>query len=208
MRSYETIAEQLLTQMPKMRNLPALAGKEHITLNDMGFGVVGSGCYGLVLEHGDEPDVVFKLCCRSYDAYAAYVAWARAHAGAPHIIDVLYVCRYPGRMVVVLPRYEEAHDFRDDVGIDVWDDMNNLARDGLGAYNPSEGTRSVLGVGYSDFIGYEDLLPIQQVALDIGDYFRGIADMDLHKGNIMYDPLKGEYIITDPVSASHVGDTL
>lgn len=151
-------------------------------LRDMGFMYCGHGYFSSVFQHADTPGVVYKLSMRTDDAYAAFALWARANPNqhAPMFHDI-----QRGRRAVVFAIKE---------------------------YLP-------LGVAQSrgqlplDFIPYRLMGRVHEnkpntlyrrnlvkYLREIRKFFNGVAKIDIHGENLMFDPDSKRVIVTDPVS--------
>lgn len=151
-------------------------------LRDMGFMYCGHGYFSSVFKHGDTPGVVYKLSMRTDDAYAAFALWARAnpnqHAPVFHDIQrgrraVVFAIKEYLPLGVAQSRGQLPMAFASYVLMGrVWDNKpNTLYRRNLVKY-----------------------------IREIRKFFKGVAQIDIHGENLMFDPDSKRIIVTDPVS--------
>lgn len=151
-------------------------------LHHLRFRGCGHGYFSSVFKHEDAPGVVFKLSMRTDDAYAAFALWSRnnpdKHAPVFHDIQ-------RGRSAVVFA-IKEYITLQHAIAI--------------GALPSSFSTYSLMGRVYdnkSNTLYRRDLV---KYIRSIKKFFRGVAAIDIHGENIMFDPDTKRVIVTDPVS--------
>lgn len=158
-----------------------------------GFRVLGHGSFGIVLSHHRTPDRVYKLCANPKDAYVSYALWCREQqvdGERAHMPEIRHVFRKDNVIGYILPRYISLAEAKD-----------------LGKV-PREFDAFVLQSIAAKRQPYTESLrlvyPRSLVALtaDVLRFFKGAAQVDIHNGNIMFDPINNELILTDPVSES------
>lgn len=151
-------------------------------LRDMGFMYCGNGYFSSVFKHGDTPGVVYKLSMRTDDAYAAFALWARAnpnpHAPVFHDIQrgrraVVFAIKEYLPLSVAQSREQLPLSFMPHILMGrVWENKpNTLYRRNLVKY-----------------------------LREIRKFFKGVATIDIHGENLMFDPDSKRIIVTDPVS--------
>lgn len=135
-----------------------------------GFERLGTGHFAVVFKHPKWPGIAFKCGLAKEDSGSAYAAWARANPG-PHVPRILFMARHSNMYFVVMPEY-------------------------AGYYKKEDGPMyAVQDVLYGEG---SDGSPLQDTAAAIRKFFDGVADFDLHGGNVMWDG--DNLVITDPVS--------
>lgn len=147
------------------------------TLERAGYEVLGAGCFGAVVRIPGTEDVL-KVCDQAGDGYPVYAQWAQNNPG-PAIPEIYYAQRIDERLFVcAMPAYQPlTHD--DEGRVERMRDQHELEDE------PS----SYLGKAVAKVVD----------ALD------HLARRDMHIGNFMYCPHRGEYIITDPYAQLSVG---
>lgn len=151
-------------------------------LRYMGFMYCGHGYFSSVFVHDDTPGVVYKLSMRTDDAYAAFALWARAnpnpHAPVFHDIQrgrraVVFAIKEYLPLGVAQSRGQLPLDFKPYVliGRVRENKPNTLYRRNLVKY-----------------------------LREIRKFFNGVAEIDIHGENLMFDPDSKRVIVTDPVS--------
>lgn len=142
----------------------------------LGFAYSGSGHFAAVWTRGD---AAIKIGLKKEDSGATYAAWARANKGKPGVPAIHALSRGYFCYVVVMDRL---HKF-DERGAD----PHTRAE--------YECIYDALKTGRRD---YASRFPTVNTAADIHEFFVGLAEFDLHPGNVMLH--YGNLIITDPVS--------
>lgn len=156
-------------------------------LCNMGFRVLGSGNFAVVLEHTDHPGLAFKVGLKKEDSGATYAAWCRANVGKyEHIPRILYLQRYEECYVAVMPKYKP-YDYS-------CYDIVRIAREALHGAEYGE-----------DELDAACCFGVYVTITAIREFFQGLASFDLHDENVMLDD-EGKLVITDPVSFT--GDRL
>lgn len=151
-----------------------------------GFTVLGTGHFSCAVEHPDLPGLAIKIGLKKEDSGAAYAAWARSKQGVYKSVPrILHIQRGAQAYVVIMPKYS-------DFGYDATTEQDNQFLQAM----------RVLEQG--DEVAVPAMLNKDLVlcAMDIRKFFDGIAEFDLHRGNVMLDD-EGNIIITDPVSFTH-----
>lgn len=148
-----------------------------------GWEMLGAGHFGLVMKHADYPELAFKFSHKPADAYMQYAMWARDNAGlSPHlpVVHGIYKC---GDFVLF------ALDELERISHEEYEDMQ------LGVLQ-----RAASSGDWPEYGVDEELEDLIVLSIRIGEFFRGVADIDLHSDNVMRCPTTGRIIITDPVS--------
>ena len=151
-------------------------------LRDMGFTFCGNGYFSSVFKHGDTPGVAYKLSMRTDDAYAAFALWARTnqnqHAPVFHVIQ-------RGRRAVVFA-------IKEYLTLGVAQSRGQL---------PMAFESCVL-IGRASANKPNTLYRRNLVKYirEIRKFFKGVARIDIHGENLMFDPDSKRIIVTDPVS--------
>lgn len=151
-------------------------------LRDMGFMYCGHGYFSSVFQHAATPGVVYKLSMRTDDAYAAFALWARANPNpnAPVFHDI-----QRGRRAVVFAIKEYmpfgVAQSRGQLPLSF---MPHILMDRVRENKPNTLYRRNL-VKY---------------LREISKFFKGVAQIDIHEENLMFDPDSKRVIVTDPVS--------
>ena len=183
MRLPEQPPEQVLEYEPVGRHDGLLGFLEMSRkLRDTGFRYCGHGYFSSVFKHEDTPGVVYKLSMRTDDAYAAFALWARANPNqhAPVFHDI-----QRGRRAVVfaikeyLPLYEA------------------MSR---GELTEAFSVFGLLGRVYANRPNTLYRRNLVKYLREISKFFRGVATIDIHGENMMFDPDSKRVIVTDPVS--------
>lgn len=183
MSAPEQTPEQLLRYSSEWRH-DGLLGFLDMSqkLRDMGFMYGGHGYFSSVFQHAATPGVVYKLSMRTDDAYAAFALWARANPNphAPVFHDI-----QRGRRAVVFAIKEYlplgVAQYRGQLPMAF---MPHLLMGRVRENKPNTLYRRNL-VKY---------------LRDICKFFNGVAKLDIHGENMMFDPDSKRIIVTDPVS--------
>lgn len=148
-----------------------------------GWEMLGAGHFGLVMKHADYPELAFKFSHKPADAYMQYAMWARDNAGlSPHLPVVHDIYKCDDFVLFALDELERiSHDEYDDMQLVV---LERAARSG----------------DWPEYGVDEELEDLVVLSIRIGEFFRGVATIDLHSDNVMRCPKTGCVIITDPVS--------
>lgn len=151
-------------------------------LRDMGFMYCGHGYFSSVFVHDDTPGVVYKLSMRTDDAYAAFALWARANPNphAPMLHDI-----QRGRRAVVF-------------AIKEYISLNAAQlRDQLPATFAAYHLMCRVSENKPNTLYRRNLVKYLR---EIRKFFKGVATIDIHGENLMFDPDSKRIIVTDPVS--------
>jgi len=151
-------------------------------LRDMGFMYCGHGYFSSVFKHADTPGVVYKLSMRTDDAYAAFALWARANPNphAPVFHDI-----QRGRRAVVFAVKE-------------YISLNTAQlRDQLPATFSAYRLMGRVSENKPNTLYRRNLVKYLR---EIRKFFNGVAEIDIHGENLMFDPDSKRIIVTDPVS--------
>lgn len=134
------------------------------------------GHFGTVLRIPGTDDVL-KVCASAQDGYPAYAMWAQRNPG-PGIPEIYYTQRIDDDFFVcAMPSYEQLNSH----------DKERV--DSLKYQGSLEEPASYLGQA------------VRRIRKELGT----IAREDMHMGNFMYCPKRGEYIVTDPFAELRVG---
>lgn len=158
---------------------------------DLGFERLGNGHFSAAYKHELLPGKVIKVGFKKEDSGAAYVAFCRMHQGRAGIPTVHAVQRHAGCYTVVLDELQEFH-----------------RADGGGLGDQFDCVSWAIDAGYSmskmleEFPKCTKYTALIESAIEIRKFFSGIAQFDIHSGNVMVDRT-GNLVITDPVSFSH-----
>lgn len=153
---------------------------------------VGNGHFSAVYAHSLLPKMVIKVGFKKEDSGAAYAAFCRANAGMTGLPVIHAIQRTAGCYTVVMDEY---HKFDVYETTEEQDELFSMV-DQTVKHGDSYG--DVLDWGYIE----EDTMHARQLhatALKIHKFFVGIAEFDMHSGNVMLDS-NGRLVITDPVS--------
>lgn len=183
MRSPNQTPEQVLHCEPTSKHAGLLGFLDMSRkLRDMGFMYCGHGYFSSVFKHADTPGVVYKLSMRTDDAYAAFALWARANPNphAPVFHDI-----QRGRRAVVFALKEYLP---------------------LGVAQ-SRGQLPLAFMPYGLMWRARENKPntlyrrnLVKYLREIRKFFEGVATIDIHGENLMFDPGSKRIIVTDPVS--------
>ena len=148
----------------------------------MGFKYCGNGYFSSVFKHEDTPGVVYKLSMRTDDAYAAFALWARANPDrhAPVFHDI-----QRGRRAVVFA-------IKEYLPLDVAQYRGQLPRD-FSAYR-------LMGRVCANRPNTLYRRNLVKYPREIRKFFIGVAKIDVHGENLMFDQDSKRIIVTDPVS--------
>jgi hypothetical protein len=150
-------------------------------MGDLGFSVLGNGHFSVAVKWDKYPGYVFKIGTKAEDSGAMYAAWARQNPGV-HVPTIFAIQRFSARLYIVLmPEYFE-------VSYDDWHRSE-------GKFHAEE--RAVNAVLYQE--DEYDSSDFAQTLIAIKRFFDGVAQIDMHRGNVMQTE-DGELVITDPVS--------
>lgn len=139
-------------------------------LSKAGVLVLGSGHYGAVLRIPGTDDVL-KVCTCETDGYPTYAQWAQ-HNHGPGIPDIFWSIRISEYLFMCAMPVYRVLTSEDEDRVTALRDQGEYA-----AEPPS-------------YLGKAEAL----VNKELGRFAR----KDMHTGNFMYCPMRGEYIITDP----------
>lgn len=151
-------------------------------LRDMGFMYCGHGYFSSVFKHADTPGVVYKLSMRTDDAYAAFALWARANPNqhAPVFHDI-----QRGRRAVVFA-------IKEYISIDAAQLLDQLPET-FTAYH----LMGRVSENKPNALYRRNLVKYLR---EIRKFFKGVATIDIHGENLMFDLDSKRIIVTDPVS--------
>lgn len=186
----EIIAKPILDVLNRLTSRAAVNGFEREMRDiarDTPFRLLGAGNFSAVFEHQAYPDYAFKLGFRAEDSGAMYAAWCRDNK-LPHTPLIIHMDRWPEVYMVCMPKYMPSHDhpnYRDGIS------------EVMGCIIEGELTR------WADKDIYDELCctSLGDTCRAIGKFFKGVARIDMHSGNWMWDT-DGNIVITDPVSFS------
>ncbi|SOO46588.1 serine-threonine kinase [Yersinia phage fPS-53] len=149
---------------------------------EVGFKYLGAGHFSAAFSHPMLPKRAIKIGFKKEDSGAAYTAWCRANQGRAGVPVIHAVSRSAGCYSVVL---DHLHEFTYQKSVT---DYYEVIRDVING----------------DVVETWDNLSIELVktSQDIRKFFKGIAEFDIHRGNVMIHPDTGHVVITDPVSFS------
>ncbi len=139
--------------------------------------VSSAGHYGAVLAIPGTNDML-KVCACAEDGYPTFAQWAQRNPG-PGIPDIFWSIRISDDLFLcAMPRYRELNG-------DDQDRVSAMRSQGEHHEEPA----SYLGKA------------VQRICRELGK----MARKDMHTGNFMFCPERGEYIITDPFAELKVG---
>lgn len=170
---------------------------------EAGFIKLGSGYFSQAWTHPEINRYAIKLGFKKEDSGAAYAAYCRANQGKAGIPVIHEIMRTRACYVVLMDKLIEFCTIKSIY--DAKSKYYSLANKGkvlkprcIDAYNL---VRIVI-----EYMCPERWLTPEQMeselfktAIDIKEYFEGVASFDIHSGNIMIDKF-GNLVITDPVS--------
>lgn len=154
---------------------------------------VGNGHFSAVYAHSLLPKMVIKVGFKKEDSGAAYAAFCRANAGMTGLPVIHTIQRTAGCYTVVMDEY---HKF------DVWEssDAQDVMFNMVGqTVKHGRSYEYLVEWGYIEEYDTSYARQLHATALKIHEFFVGIAEFDMHSGNVMLDS-KGNLVITDPVS--------
>lgn len=183
MSAPEQTPEQLFRCEPTLRH-DGLLGFLDMSqkLRDMGFMYRGNGYFSSVFKHTDTPGVVYKLSMRTDDAYAAFALWARANPN-PHAPVFHGIQR--GRRSV-------AFAIKEYISLDAARLCGQLP-EAFSAYRLMDR----VSANKPNTLYRRHLVKYLR---EIRKFFNGVAEIDIHGENLMFDPDSKRVIVTDPVS--------
>lgn len=156
-------------------------GKIDEAAESIGMQWLGSGNFSTAYAVPDS-DYVVKVCFTD-DAAITYLAWCRANADLPHVPRVHYLQKYKGgKFIAVLDKLEPMKE-RGNWGERDWRRYGVDFAEARGVLQDGEEPRTSVG----------------HTALAIREFFKGVAQHDLHGENAMRDS-NGTLVITDPLS--------
>ncbi len=170
---------------------------------EAGFIKLGSGFFSQAWTHPEISRYAIKLGFKKEDSGAAYAAYCHANQGKTGIPVIHEIMRTRACYVVLMDKLTD------------YDTVKNLYRAKSKYYKLSgkgEVTKPRCLDGFKIVqVAIEHMYPeswltpedveseLFKTAIDIKEYFEGIASFDIHSGNIMIDKF-GNLVITDPVS--------
>lgn len=168
-----------------------------VELEKYGYTVLGNGYFALAATKKDS-GVVLKLGFRREDSGAAYAAFCRDNQGMAGIPTIYDIARFVNFYVIVMPQYfTYSSEYNVSVGCVRDSEVVFMGSNDTPYYYALCGIserREDYGISKSSpFFKY------YETASYIREYFKGLAEFDLHEGNIMLDNC-GNLVITDPIS--------
>lgn len=151
-------------------------------LRDMGFTYCGHGYFSSVFKHADTPGVVYKLSMRTDDAYAAFALWARANPN-PHAPVFHDIQRGMRAVVFAITEY-----------------MPLSVAQSRGQLPLSFTPYTLMGRVRENKPNTLYRRNLVKYLREIRKFFLGVATIDIHGENLMFDPDSKRIIVTDPVS--------
>lgn len=118
----------------------------------------------------DVDGYAMKFSIKAHDAWMAYALWVREEPRGPHAPTIFHLGSFHGVQYAVMPKYEPE---RSDTA--AWCIADALRGEGDGS-------------------------ALARYIREVLRFFEGVARIDLHSHNYMYDPVLGCTVITDPVS--------
>lgn len=156
-------------------------------MRDAGFRMLGNGHFSAAYSHEMLPGRVIKVGFKKEDSGAAYTAFCRMHQGRAGIPNIYHVARHAGCYTVVLDHLHSCSEYTNDAHANY-----------LNAAQEFIECTGAAADWHVQLVGTEFIETCQMIR----EFFTGIADFDMHSGNIMFDDNDVPYI-TDPVSFSH-----
>ena len=170
-----------------------------------GWSYVGVGHFALAVEHASRPDYIFKICCRTGDAYPEYATWCVSkfndgtHVGLciPHIP---FVHRSLAHVrIVPVQKLREIHGgYTADAALPDGEtpyDEELCAQVGMiQRYFDVLLGLTVYQEGDEFYVSHK----MQATLKAIVQSFKGLSVGDIHVGNVMLNA-DGEMILTDPL---------
>ncbi|CAM0027946.1 kinase [Vibrio phage D529] len=164
----------------------------------LGYIKLGSGYFSQAWAHPDIKDYAIKLGFKKEDSGALYAAYCRDNQGKAGIPTIYGLDRFKSCYVVLMDKLTS------------YEKLYTLYHTKKSYYEAADKGKVIKPQAIKDyehirsyFSNYRLDNPvnssIHQTALDIRNFFQGVAAFDLHDGNIMIDKY-GQLIITDPVS--------
>lgn len=153
-------------------------------LRAAGFKLLGNGHFSVAVGHPDLPGKCIKLSIRKEDSGAAFAAYCRANPQDVHLPSIEYIRNMSNCVAIVMPKYARyLHDYEhiDADYAEVYAAIHRKDAEWL--------RRKKIDTSSSAYAS----------AAAIRKFFDGLAQFDLHAGNVMRDD-KGTLIIIDPVS--------
>lgn len=159
--------------------------KTQEALSAAGFNCLGSGAFGSAYTRPDMKGYCIKLSGGNQDTYPAYVYWAMANP-MPCIPEFRHPVFSQDReqFMVMLPRYADC--------------KSELLE------SQDYATAMEIIYGYDQHNLMEPKTPLQLAARKLRDFFGGEVSWDFHRGNLMWDSLTQQYVITDPMCGGDV----
>lgn len=151
-------------------------------LRDMGFMYCGHGYFSSVFQHADTPGVVYKLSMRTDDAYAAFALWARANPN-PHAPVFHDIQRGRRAVVFAIKEYVSLNEAQ----------LSGQLTTAFVTYRLMDRVRD----NKPNTLYRRNLVKYLR---EIRKFFKGVAEIDIHGENLMFDPDSKRIIVTDPVS--------
>ena len=151
-------------------------------LRDMGFLYCGHGYFSSVFQHADTPGVVYKLSMRTDDAYAAFALWARANPN-PHA-----------------PVFHDIQRGRRSVVFAIMEYISLNAAQLRGQLPIPFSAYCLMGRVRENKPSTLYRRNLVKYLREIRKFFNGVAEIDIHGENLMFDPDSKRVIVTDPVS--------
>ncbi len=145
-----------------------------------GWSFAGAGHFAMVFV---KDGFALKIGVKPEDTGAMYAAWCRANQDLPGVPRIYGITKFTGCYLVLMKRYEEAKPHL----IDADEHSPEMFAEFSAAQRALRG------------MPYDDDWALAQTAHKIRTFFKGVADPDLHRGNVMFDE-DGNLIITDPIS--------
>lgn len=178
-----------------------------------GFKLLGCGHFAAVFSHPDLDGYAIKVGFKKDDSGAAYAAYCRAHQGEAGIPNIHLIKRFSRAYMVVMDKLRSL----DDIGrhycqvCDTYDqqvlDLSYRVSNAVIDYGilPHEAVMDYVDrhrVNEYQPVAHIEMQYIKELAKtceSIHNYFKEIAQFDLHRANVMVNG-KGQLVITDPVS--------
>ncbi|AWD92485.1 protein kinase [Pectobacterium phage Jarilo] len=161
---------------------------------EAGFELLGQGYFSAAFSHPMTPKIAYKVGFKKEDSGAAYAAYCRMNAGLTGIPKMLDIQRHSECYTVIMPLYQaytdrEENEYRCDQ-VELVRAVANGEKTYVEEYDPR----------------YREHLKHLEVTMKgIKSFFKGIASIDMHNGNVMFDEYDN-LVITDPVSFAARGN--
>ena len=149
---------------------------------DMGFMYCSHGYFSSVFKHYSTPGVVYKLSMRTDDAYAAFALWARANPN-PHAPVFHDIQRGRRAVVFAIKEYMSLNEAQ----------LSGQLTPAFVTYRLMDRVRE----NKPNTLYRRNLVKYLR---EIRKFFKGVAQIDIHGENLMFDPDSKRIIVTDPVS--------